>query len=70
MRSEVEIDTERPEELREILAPSLEADDKVGYDIETNDSKLTVATETDGIGPLRGSTDTVFRLASLALKLY
>ncbi|MFB6203674.1 MAG: hypothetical protein ABEK01_04250 [Candidatus Nanohaloarchaea archaeon] len=70
MKSTVEIDTERPGEIAEILGQSLDSDMKVDYDIEVKDEKAVFTVEADGIGPLRGATDSVFRLGSLALKLY
>jgi tRNA threonylcarbamoyladenosine modification (KEOPS) complex Pcc1 subunit len=70
MRSEVELETERPEKLKQVLEPSLVSNEDVSYEIETGKNKLMVEVETDGIGPLRGCTDTVFRLSTLAMKLY
>ena len=70
MRSEVELETERPEQLRQILEPSLSSNEKVNYEFEAEEKTLMIQVETDGIGPLRGCTDTVFRLSTLAMKLY
>lgn len=70
MRSEVELETERPEKLKEILEPSLKSDENVQYIMETGKNTLMVEVETEGVGPLRGCTDTVFRLSTLAMKLY
>lgn len=70
MRSEVELETERPKKLKQILKPSLVSDENVQYCISAGENKLVVEVETDGIGPLRGCTDTVFRLSTLAMKLY
>lgn len=70
MRSEIEIDSGRPEELKEIVELSLDSTEKVTYNLKTEDKKLIITTETDGLGPLRGCTDTIFRLTSLAKKLY
>jgi tRNA threonylcarbamoyladenosine modification (KEOPS) complex Pcc1 subunit len=70
MKSEVEIDAERPEQLKQIIGKSLEENGKVSYEIQTQKDKLVVRTKTEGLGPLRGCTDTVFRLTSLAKKLY
>jgi tRNA threonylcarbamoyladenosine modification (KEOPS) complex Pcc1 subunit len=70
VKSEVELKTERPKELKQILEPSLVSNKNVQYDISTGENKLMVKIETDGIGPLRGCTDTVFRLSTLAMKLY
>lgn len=69
MRSEVEIDSEKPEELAQILGKSLTSDQKVSYSIKGEKGSLKVEVETDGLGPLRGCTDTVFRLSSLSKKI-
>jgi hypothetical protein len=70
MRSEVELETERPEKLKQLLKPSLISDENVEYTISAGEKTLIVEVETDGIGPLRGCTDAVFRLSTLAMKLY
>ena len=70
MNSKVEIDTERPSDYKEILAQSLDSNRKVQYQLDVENDKLVVQVEADGIGPLRGCTDTVFRLSSLVKKLY
>ncbi|MFB6115787.1 MAG: hypothetical protein ABEK04_05905 [Candidatus Nanohalobium sp.] len=70
MKSTVEIDAERPEDLKQILNPSLSSDDTVQYELIPGEDKITIKVDTEGLGPLRGCTDTVFRLATLARKLY
>lgn len=70
MNSKVELETERPEQLKQILEPSLTSDENVRYTMKAGEKTLMVEVETDGIGPLRGCTDTVFRLSTLAMKLY
>lgn len=65
MKSTIEIDHPG---LGTIVGQSLESNGKVEYSIEEDPFRVEI--EAEGIGPLRGSTDTVFRLASLALKLY
>jgi tRNA threonylcarbamoyladenosine modification (KEOPS) complex Pcc1 subunit len=70
MKSKVELETEKPERLKQILELSLKTDKNVQYTIRTKEKTLMVEVETDGIGPLRGCTDTVFRLSTLAMKLY
>ncbi len=69
MKAELEIDAENPGRLREILRPSLESRDKVNLEVEASDV-LEVYIQTEGLGPLRGTTDNVFRLTSLAKKIY
>lgn len=70
MKSELDIEAERPGELQTILGLSLQSNDKVNYNLESKEDKLHIGIETDGLGPLRGCTDTAFRLVSLAKKLY
>ena len=69
MKAKVEIDTEDPEAFNRILEPSLESRGKVNLDTEVQEESFNVKVETDGLGPLRGTTDNVFRLASLARKI-
>ena len=70
MRSSVEIDAERPGDLKQILIPSLSSSDTVQYELIAEEDKITINVDTEGLGPLRGCTDTVFRLTTLAKKLY
>ena len=70
MKTEVELETDRPEKLKQVLEPSLVSTEDVSYEIVTGKNKHMVEVKTDGIGPLRGCTDTVFRLSTLAMKLY
>lgn len=70
MKSTVEIDTERPEDLKQILKQSLSSDDTVQYELIPGEDQITIKVNTEGLGPLRGCTDTVFRLTTLARKLY
>ncbi|MFB6143847.1 MAG: hypothetical protein ABEJ98_00915 [Candidatus Nanohaloarchaea archaeon] len=70
MESTVVIDAEKPGELREVLEPSLTGDETVSYSLETQEKELRIDIETGQLGTLRGCTDTVFRLASLARKQY
>jgi tRNA threonylcarbamoyladenosine modification (KEOPS) complex Pcc1 subunit len=70
MNTTVEIDAERPQELIEILRPSLSSDDTVQYELVAEEDKVRIEVVTEDLGPLRGCTDTVFRLTTLARKLY
>ena len=70
MRSVVEIDTEKPEEIKEVVRYSFESDKNVEYSIKAEENSIEVETKTDGLGVLRGCTDTVFRLTTLAEKIY
>lgn len=70
MEAEIAIDAERPEELLEVLRPSLTSDNSVTYSLNTNEEQIVIKVETEGLGALRGCTDTVFRLSSLARKQY
>ena len=69
MRSSIEIDTESPEELLKILEPDLEKGDRVSTTATTENSSVRLETETDSLGTLRGSTDGLLRLSSLAEKI-
>ena len=69
MKATVEIDTEDPEIFNRILEPSLESRGTVNLDTEVQEESFNVEVETEGLGPLRGTTDNVFRLASLAKKI-
>ncbi|MFB6181220.1 MAG: KEOPS complex subunit Pcc1 [Candidatus Nanohalobium sp.] len=70
MKTELEVETEKPEKIREAVQPSLNSNGKVTYSLETSEDSLKIKVRTEGLGPLRGCTDTVFRLVSLAEKLY
>lgn len=70
MKAEVEIDTGSPDDYRQILEQSLTSNEKIGYSFETESEKLTIKVETQGLGQLRGCTDTIFRLSSLVNKVY
>lgn len=70
MEAEVAIDAERPRELKQVLEPSLNSDETVTYRLEATEEQLKVHVETEGLGALRGCTDTIFRLSSLARKQY
>ena len=68
MITKLELDIDNPD-IRKILEPSLDSDSKVNYSLEAGQN-LNIRIETDSLGPLRGSTDTAFRLAMLADKIY
>lgn len=70
MKSQLEIDSDNPGKLGKILEPSLRSRGKVELGLETEDDSVNVEVVADGLGPLRGTTDNVFRLASLAKKIY
>lgn len=70
MKSQVEIETRDPEQVKKIVEPSLQSGDKVEYIIEAEDDLIRVKVDADGLGVLRGCTDTVFRLTTLTEKLY
>lgn len=69
MKSTVEIETENAEKIKKSIEQSLRTDDRVKYILHVEDDKLKVKVETDSIGVLRGSTDTVFRLAMTSKKI-
>lgn len=70
MKAEIRIDTENPGTLKKILAPSLESRGKVELEVDSLGKDVGIDIETEGLGPLRGTTDNVFRLAGLAKKIY
>ncbi len=70
MRTRIEIDAERPEQLIQILRPSLTSDDTVQYELQSSEEGIIIDVEAEGLGALRGCSDTVFRLTTLARKLY
>lgn len=69
MKNRTEIETDSPEELKRILEPSLETDETVTYNLEINQNKLVIETETEKISTLRACTDNIFRLSMLATKI-
>lgn len=69
MRTQIEIKSEKPEKLDNILTPSLKSRGKVEINTEARSKVYAVEIETEGLGPLRGTTDNVFRLSSLAKKI-
>ena len=69
MKTQISINSETPETLDKILKPSLESRGKVNLKTQVNEDCFEVMIETDGLGPLRGTSDNVFRLASLAKKI-
>jgi len=70
MKTKINIDAERPEDLLKILEPSLSSDETVQYTLTPKNEEIEVEITTEGLGPLRGCTDTVFRLTTIARKLY
>lgn len=69
MKTEISIDSGNPKQIDKILTPSLKSRGKVNLDTETSKNSFEVIISTDGLGPLRGTTDNVFRLTSLANKI-
>ena len=69
MKAEIQIETSDPEKFDRILSPSLESRGKVKLNTDTDNESFQVSVETDGLGPLRGTTDNIFRLTSLAQKI-
>lgn len=69
MKSELQIDSEKPGELEKVLSPSLEDSKQVRHEIISLKNKVKLETETDTLAQLRGATDGSFRLSSLAKKI-
>jgi tRNA threonylcarbamoyladenosine modification (KEOPS) complex Pcc1 subunit len=70
MKSEVRIDSMEADTLEEVVKPSLQSEGRVSVEVDSTDNELVTRIETDSLGALRGSTDNVFRLTSLAKKIY
>ncbi len=69
MNSSLEIDTQSPEKVKEVLEPSLDESKQVKHEIISVKNRIRINTETETLGQLRGATDGVFRLSSLAKKI-
>lgn len=69
MKTKISINSETAGTLDKILKPSLESRGKVNLKTQVKEDSFEVMIETDGLGPLRGTSDNVFRLASLAKKI-
>lgn len=69
MRSTLEIGTKNPRNLKNVLEPSLETKNNISYILSTEEDKIKISVEADRIGPLRGCTDTAFRLTTLTKKI-
>ncbi len=69
MKTRLELDLDNTEAVRKIIQPSLDTDRRVNYSLESEE-QLCIEIQTDALGVLRGSTDTAFRLAMLANKIY
>ncbi|EGQ43129.1 MAG: hypothetical protein J07AB43_11190 [Candidatus Nanosalina sp. J07AB43] len=69
MKSELEVETNFPKQLKMILEPSLSGNNAVKHKIRTSDSSVTIQTEVDTMGQLRGGTDGALRLLSLSKKI-
>ncbi|MFB6199472.1 MAG: hypothetical protein ABEJ83_01220 [Candidatus Nanohaloarchaea archaeon] len=70
MKTQIQVDTKNASQIQEAVKPSLRTTDTVSYDLKAGNDSLTVNVDTDGLGPLRGCTDTVFRLLMLSNKIY
>lgn len=69
MKSSLEIDASSPEDVKEAIEPSLEDSKQVKHEIISVKNKVKIKTEAETLGQLRGGTDGVFRLSSLAKKI-
>ncbi|MFB6116648.1 MAG: KEOPS complex subunit Pcc1 [Candidatus Nanosalina sp.] len=69
MKSSLEIDTSSPEDVKEVIEPSLDDSRQVKHEIISVKNKVKLEAETETLGQLRGATDGVFRLSSLAKKI-
>lgn len=69
MRTELEIDSDKPGKLSRAITPSLDSSERVDYKIVKQEEKIEIIIETDSLGSLRGTTDAAFRLALLSKKI-
>ena len=69
MNSEVKVETENPKQMQKILSPSLEEESPLDHEISTLEKSVTIKTQSDTVGQLRGGTDGAFRLLSLCKKI-
>ena len=69
MKSNIEIDSDKPEQLANAVRPSLESDKGVDIRVGTEKNMLTVDVQAETVGRLRGGTDAVFRLTGIAKKI-
>jgi tRNA threonylcarbamoyladenosine modification (KEOPS) complex Pcc1 subunit len=70
MESKITIESSKTEELEKVLRPSFEGDsEKVDTVIHSSGQEVEIETEAETLGQLRGATDSVFRLSSLAKKI-
>ncbi len=70
MQASLRFETENAEKLEKVVSISLESKGQTEYKTGVEGDELTIDISTRRLGALRGSTDTAFRLMSLAEKLY
>lgn len=68
MKASLDLDVTRPEQVYRAVTPSLRDTSAVQYDVSAGDS-LHISLETEGLGPLRGATNTALMLTKLAEKV-
>lgn len=69
MYSRIEVDTEDPATLAEVMQPSMGDMGQVSQEVEVGESNIDISIETNTTGQLRGATDGAIRLCSLAKKV-
>lgn len=69
MKSQLQVDTEKPEAIEKVLSPGIDDNKQVRHEIISVKNQIRVETETETLGQLRGATDGVFRLTGLAKKI-
>ena len=69
MKSQLQVDTEKPEAIEKVLRPGMDDSKQVRHEIISVKNQIRVETETETLGQLRGATDGVFRLTGLAKKI-
>lgn len=68
MKASLELDVTHPDQVYRAVAPSLRDTPAVSYTVSADDS-LHISLETEGLGPLRGATNTALMLTKLAEKV-
>ncbi len=63
MKARLELDVSPT--VAEAVSPSLQSSDRVQFDVE-HGRDLEIGIEADGLGPLRGATNTALMLAKLS----
>lgn len=69
MKADIEIESGNAVEIKKSIAPDLDSDDKVKYELAAEEERIDASIQASKLGHLRGATDTFFRLSMLAEKI-